>query len=191
MPVNQMAALFLSAEKGHALEEVWRAAQLLAGDLEFVKLLPEVGSNIVMALPGGEKTSDVIGLSGRIVRVGDRARLTGFPKLGGSEHVANLVLTAMRHNRRIRAGLNIRFSEDILRACKKLGLSVSGFDRGKEPRGVKTMVWGTERVIEKARKVPQVIFDRGAPGKEAMIRLLGGSPTEVAEVALRVARNVD
>jgi hydroxymethylpyrimidine/phosphomethylpyrimidine kinase len=191
MPVNQMAALFLSAEKGRALEEVWRAAQLLAEDSEFVKLLPEVGSNIAMALPGAEKTSDVVGLAGRMVRVGDRVRLTGFPKFGGSEHVANLVLTAMRHDRRIRAGLNIRFSEEILRACKKLGLSVSGFDRSKEPRGVKTMVWGAELAIEKAGRVPQVIFDRGAPGKEAMIRLLGSSPTEVTELALRVARSVD
>ncbi len=191
MPVNQMAALFLSAEKGRALEEVWRAAQLLTENPEFVKLLPEVGSNIAMALPGAEKTSDVIGLSGRIVRVGDRARLTGFPKLGGSEHVANLVLTAMRHDRRVRAGLNIRFSEKILRSCKKIGLSVSGFDRSREPRGVKTMVWGTERAIKRAGKVPRVIFDRGAPGKEAMIRLLGGSPTEVAGLALRVARGVD
>ncbi len=191
MPVNQMAALFLSAEKGRALEEVWRAAELLTENLEFVKLLPEVGSNIAMALPGAEKTSDVIGLSGRLVRVGDRARLTGFPKLGGSEHVANLVLTAMRHDRGIRAGLNIRFSEKILRSCKKIGLSVSGFDRSREPHGVKTMVWGTERAIKRAGKVPQVIFDRGAPGKEAMIRLLGGSPTEVAGLALRVARGVD
>ena len=191
MPVNQMAALFLSAERGHAFEEVWRAAQLLAEDSEFVKLLPEVGSNIAMALRGAEKTSDVVGLSGRIVRVGDRARLTGFPKLGGSEHVANLVLTAMRHDRKIRAGLNIRFSEKILRACKKIRLSMGEFDRGREPRWVKTMVWGTERAIKKAGKVPQVIFDRGAPGKEAMIRLLGNSPTEVAELALRVARSVD
>ncbi len=191
MPVNQMAALFLSAEKGRALEEVWRAAQLLTENPEFVKLLPEVGSNIAMALPGAEKTSDVIGLSGRLVRVGDRARLTGFPKLGGSEHVANLVLTAMRHDRRVRAGLNIRFSEKILRSCKKFGLSVSGFDRSREPRGVKTMVWGTERAIKRAGKVPRVIFDRGAPGKEAMIRLLGGSPTEVAGLALRVAMSVD
>ena len=191
MPVNQMAALFLSAEKGRALEEVWQAAQLLAEDPDFVKLLPEVGSNIVMALPGAKKTSDVVGLTGRIVKVDDRARLTGFPKLGGSEHVANFVLTAMRHDRRIRAGLNIRFSEEILRACKKLRLSVSGFDRGREPRGAKTMVWGTEQAIKKIEKVPQVIFDRGAPGKEAMIRLLGSSPTEVAELALRVARSVD
>jgi len=191
MPVNQMAALFLSAEKGRALEEVWQAAQLLTEDPKFVKLLPEVGSNIAMALPGAEKTSDVVGLAGRIVKVGDCARLTGFPKLGGSEHVANLVLTAMRHDRRIRAGLNIRFSEEILRTCKKLRLSVSGFDRGREPRGAKTMVWGTEQAIKKIEKVPQVIFDRGAPGKEAMIRLLGSSPIEVAKLALRVARSVD
>lgn len=191
MPVNQMAALFLSAEKGRALEEVWQAAQLLAEDPEFVKLLPEVGSNIAMALPGAEKISDVVGLSGRIVRVGDRARLTGFPKLGGSKHVANLVLTAMGYDRRIRAGLNIRFSEGILRLCKKLGLSVSEFDRSREPRDVKTMVWGTERAIKKIGKVPQVIFDRGAPGKEAMIRLLGDSPIEVAKLALRVARSFD
>ena len=190
-PVNQMAALHLSAELGHALDEVWRAAQLLIEDQNFTKLLPEVGSNIVMALPGAEEIQDVVGLSGRIVKVGSTAQLTGFPKLGGSEHVANLVLTAMRHDPRIRAGLNIRFSEEILCACKRLGLSMSEFDRSKEPKGVKTMRWGVERAIRKAGKVPQVIFDRGAKGKEAMIRLLGGSSSEVAELALRVARNID
>ncbi|MDI6884351.1 MAG: bifunctional hydroxymethylpyrimidine kinase/phosphomethylpyrimidine kinase [Hadesarchaea archaeon] len=189
-PVNQMAALLLSAEKGRSLEEVWQAAKLLVENPKFVELLPEVGSNIVMALPGAEKTSDVIGLSGRIVRFKGRARLTGFPELGGSEHVANIVLTAMRHDPKVRAGLNIRFSPETLRACRKLGLSISAFDRSREPRGVKTMVWGTEQAIKKAGKVPQVIFDRGAPGKEAMVRLLGTSPAEVAELALRLTREI-
>ena len=75
--------------------------------------------------------------------------------------------------------------------CKKLKISVSGFDRSREPHGVKTMRWGTEQAIKKTGKVPQVIFDRGACGKEAMIRLLGSSPTEMAELALRVAKSVD
>jgi hydroxymethylpyrimidine/phosphomethylpyrimidine kinase len=191
MPVNQMAALFSNAEKSRALEEVWRAARLFAEDSESVKLLPEVGSNIAMALPSAEKTSDVVGLSGRIVRVGGRAHLTGFPQLGGSEHIANLVLTAMRHDHMIRAGLNIRFSEEILRACKKLGLKVSWFDRNKEPRGVKTMKWGAEQAIKLAGELPQVIFDRGARGKEPMVRLLGTSPIEVVKLALRIARSVN
>jgi len=190
MPVNPMAAVLLDAEKGRAIEEVWAAAKLLVAERKFAELLPEVGSNIVMALRGAKRTSDVAGLSGRIVRVGGQPRLTGYPELGGSEHVANIVLTAMRHDQRIRAGLNIRFSDEILHSCRKLGLRVVGFDRSKEPRGVKTMVWGTEQAIKKAGRVPDVIFDRGALGKEAMIRLLGRSPIEVAEFALRIARSI-
>ena len=116
--------------------------------------------------------------------------MTGYPELGGSEHVANIVLTAMRHDSRIRSGLNIRFSDEILRTCRKLGLRVVSFDRSREPRGVKTMIWGTEQAIKKAGGVPDVIFDRGARGKEAMVRLLGRSPMEVAELALRIAKNI-
>jgi len=190
MPVNPMAALLLDAEKGRAIEEVWKAAKLLVAERKFAKLLPEVGSNIVMALPGAKRASDVVGLSGRIVRVEGRPQLTGYPELGGSEHVANIVLTAMRHDPRIRAGLNIRFSDEILRSCRKFGLRLVGFDRSKEPRGVKTMVWGTEQAIKKTGRVPDIIFDRGALGKEAMIRLLGRSPIEVAELALRIARGI-
>ena len=190
MPVNPMAVLLLDAEKGRALEEVWTAAKLLVAEPRFSKLLPEVGSNIAMALSGAKRTSDVVGLSGRIVKVGGRPRLTGYPELGGSEHVANIVLTAMHHDPGIRAGLNIRFSDEILRSCRKLGLRVVGFDRSKEPRGVKTMVWGTEQAIKKAGRVPDVIFDHGALGKEAMVRLLGRSAIEVAELALRIARRV-
>ncbi len=190
-PLNQMAALFLSAEKGRALEEVWAASQILANDPRFAKLLPEVGSNIVMAMPGAVRTSDVVGLSGRMVKSGGRARLTGFPEFGGSEHVANVVITAMRHDPKIRAGLNIRYSPEILRACRRLGLTIGTFSRKGGPKGVKTMTWGTERAIKSVGKVPQVIFDLGAPGKEAMLRLLGHSPLEVSELAIRLARRVD
>jgi hydroxymethylpyrimidine/phosphomethylpyrimidine kinase len=189
-PVNPIAALLSDAEKGRAIEEVWVAAKLLTAEPRFSELLPEVGSNIVMALPGARRISDVVGLSGRIFRVGGLPRLTGYPELGGSEHVANIVLTAMRHDPGIRAGLNIRFSDEILRSCRKLGLRVVGFDRSKEPRGAKTMIWGTEQAIKKAGRVPDVIFDRGAPGKEAMIRILGRSPIEVAGSALRIAKTL-
>lgn len=190
-PVNQMSALFLSAEKSRSFEEVWRAAKMLVDDPKFVRLLPEVGSNLAMALPGAKTTSEVIGLSGRIVRSGRKAHLTGFPELGGSEHVANIVLTAMSYDPRIRAGLNIKFSPEILRACRKLGLTISTFERRKEPRGTKTMRWGTEQAIKKIGKVPQVIFDRGVPGKEAMVRILETSPLRVTGIALRLANEVE
>jgi len=107
---------------------------------------------------------------------------------GGSEHVANVILTAMRYDPSIRAGLNIRFSDEILQRCQKLGLRISEFSREVEPKGVKTMRWGTERAIESAGAVPDVIFDRGGKGKEPMIRLLGQTARGVAKLALKIAR---
>jgi len=177
----------LDVEQSEIHREVWAAAKLLAAEPRFAKLLPEVGSNIAMAPPRTRKASKVVGLSGRIVKVDNRPCLTGFPTLRGSEHVANIVLTTMRYNPKIRAALNIKFSEKIVRRCRELGLRVAEFDRTKESRGVKTMVWGTEQAIKKAGKVPDVIFDRGAVGKEPMIRLLGPSATRVAKLALRIA----
>ena len=189
-PVNQMATLLLNAEKARCFEEVWQAAKMVTERTEFVKLLPEFGTNIVMALPGARSSSEVVGLSGRIVKSGGRAFLTGFPELGGSKHVANVVLTAMSHDPKIRACMNVKFSPHILNACRKLGLTISRFDRGEEPKGVKTMRWGTEQSIRKIGKVPQIIFDRGAPGKEPMIRILGTAPTEVIKTALCLAEKL-
>ena len=187
-PVNPMASLIIDAEKGRCLEEVWKAAQMLVSDQKFTELLPEVGSNIAVALYGAEKVSGVVGLSGRIVKVSGKAQLTGFPTLGGSEHVANVALTAMRYDPKIRAAMNIRFSDKIIRACRRLNLKIAEFRREEEPKGVKTMVWGTEQAIRKMGGVPDIIFDRGAPGKEAMVRILGRSALDVAETALKISK---
>ncbi len=188
--VDPLAGLRLEAKWGEALREVWTGVQLLVNEPEFAHLLPEVGSNLAMALPGAKNPSEVIGLTGRIVRVRERPHLAGFPAPGGSEHAANVVLTAMRHDPRVRAGLNVRFSEETLSRCRKLGLRVAQFRREKEPPGVKTMRWGTEQAIKEAGEVPDVIFDRGARGKEPMIRLLGRSATQVASLALKLAKGL-
>ncbi|MEM3453020.1 MAG: bifunctional hydroxymethylpyrimidine kinase/phosphomethylpyrimidine kinase [Candidatus Hadarchaeum sp.] len=191
VPINQMAGILREIETARAVTEVWKAAQLLVKNPKFVKLIPEVGTNIVMALPGAKSRSDVVGLSGRIVRTSSGAVLTGFPELGGSEHMANAVLIAHRFDSRIRSVMNIRFSPENLQACRSLGLSISSFDRAREPKGVKTMEWGTEQAIKKIGRVPQVIYDKGGPGKEAMIRLLGDAPGEIASLALKIAEKIN
>lgn len=100
--------------------------------------------------------------------------------------------------------MNLRFGEDVLEAALALGLSTSHFSREEEPEGRKTMSWGAGDAIRRFRSasntedvadpgrisspVPQVIWDRGGPGKEPMVRLLGRSAGEVADLAVKIAR---
>jgi hydroxymethylpyrimidine/phosphomethylpyrimidine kinase len=87
----------------------------------------------------------------------------------------------MNHDPEMRSALNLRYCEDNLSKIIATGLEVASFDRRKEPKGVRTMEWGTVMAIKKAGKVPDVIFDKGGIGKEPMIRVLGRDPFNVLE----------
>lgn len=185
--VNPLARTWRVTGNGEEIEEVQKAAKMLESSSSFSSLIPEVGTNIAMGKKNAKKKNDIVGLTGRIVKVSGKPYLSGIPTFGGSEHVANIVLTAMRHDPDTRAAINIRLSKKNLRKIGNLGLKTSHFDRTEEPEDVKTMEWGTEKAIEKFGGVPDVIYDRGSIGKEPMIRILGEKATVVAEKALKVA----
>jgi hydroxymethylpyrimidine/phosphomethylpyrimidine kinase len=150
------------------------------------QLIPEVGMNLTYALPGARDVGEVAAIAGRIVRVGDRAGTAGGVAFGGSSHMARVTLAAMGFDPGVRSALNLRFSEEILEACRRCFV-LSEFDRREEPEGERgTMEWGTERAIAKLERVPDAVFDRGGMGKEPMIRLLGRDPEEVREKVLRL-----
>jgi hydroxymethylpyrimidine/phosphomethylpyrimidine kinase len=90
-----------------------------------------------------------------------------------------IVLTAMRFDPETRSAINLRFSQDNLASLKSAGLSIGNFDRKKEPKGRKTMEWGTADAIRRLGFVPDAIFDMGDVGKEPMIRLLGKDPEDI------------
>ena len=48
------------------------------------------------------------------------------------------------------------------------------------------MEWGTKQAIEKNGAVPDLVFDKGGVGKEAMIRFIGTDPKDVVEKILAV-----
>ncbi len=116
----------------------------------------------------------------------DGARAVGDVDFGASNHIARVILTAMRFDEKMVGAMNVKYSQDILSVCKKLGFSIASFDRGDEPTGVSTMDWGVEEAIQKSGRMPDVIYDVGATGKEPMVRLLGKSAREVAEKAVRI-----
>jgi hydroxymethylpyrimidine/phosphomethylpyrimidine kinase len=87
--------------------------------------------------------------------------------------------------------MNLRFAEEILRRAKKTGLAIGHFDRQDEPAGVKrregsSLSWGVQRVLQKSKSIPDIIFDRGGMGKEPMIRVLGRDPEDVVAKVIRL-----
>lgn len=141
--------------------------------------VPEVGINIGYAKPGSKSINDVYALEGRIMRAGDRIICLGKAKLGVSRHISKIILTCMAFDQSVRSAMNIKYVAEIVEICEKIGLKVGYFDRKKEPESVSTMEWGTEKVIKNLGFVPDIIYDFGGEGKEAMIRILGKDPGDL------------
>ena len=142
--------------------------------------IPEVGINICYALPNAHSREAICGIDGRIIESSRGLQVCGTVKYGVSKHVASIVLTVMYYNPQYRAAMNVAFSPDTIETCKKAGLLVGSFSRQNEPESVSSsMEWGTHQVIKQLGNIPDVIYDEGGQGKEAMIRLLGTSPQDV------------
>ena len=144
-----------------------------------ISFMPEVGINIGFALEDAKTLEDVCALEGRLVRVGDGIDHLGRFKFGASRHIARIILTAMKFDKTSRSAMNIKYDEKIIDACSSLGFILGTFDRKDEPQTTTTMEWGTEQVIKQLGKVPDIIHDKGAIGKEPMIRIIGKNPDDV------------
>lgn len=168
---------------------VWWALQQAVDELLDVlprSLMPEVGINMAYALPDASSRADVCAVEGRIAFT-DGPVQVGECRFGASQHVAAIVLACMQHEAATRCAMNVAFSERTLAACRNAGLTLGTFDRGDEPPGHSTMAWGTSQAIQRLGEVPDVIWDEGGVGKEAMIRILGETPQQVVDKARRMA----
>ncbi len=186
-PVNQFGRSLEEAQRYRVIKNVEEAFSLIEDNKAFFNLIPEVGCNIAMGIENASSTSDVAAVQGRIVRLKGSPHAVGCVSFGASSHIARIVLTAMHHDCSIRAAMNIRYSEEALSACEELGLQIVRFRREGEPEGVSTMEWGVAEAIKSAGSLPDVIYDTGDFGKEAMIRLLGKDALEVAGRAVGIA----
>ena len=186
----------------HLFEKVW-AEEVVKRRKELVEaldklkrakigyLIPEVRSNFVVALGNAVGPGDVLGFPGRILPMNENIMTIAPPIPGGSNHMAKVVLTAMRGSRSIKSGINLAYSGELISAFESRGYQVAEFDRKREPKKVRdtegaSLEWGTSLVIKRLGVVPDVIFDKGAIGKEAMVRVLGKNPKDVARKVVGV-----
>ncbi|RLA79282.1 MAG: bifunctional hydroxymethylpyrimidine kinase/phosphomethylpyrimidine kinase [Deltaproteobacteria bacterium] len=159
-------------------------------------LIPEVGSNLVYAMPGARSPEEVAGFEGRLVRLGRGVARVGEVSFGASRHMASVVLEAMKKDPSFRSAMNVKFGEEVLEAASRAGLTMASFRREEEPVEIReregaTLPWGVGRALEGRSDVPDLVYDRGGWGKEPMVRVLGRTPDDVVEKVLEIHRRRD
>ncbi len=195
-PVNPSAWVDIPALKWSVRESVSKALKvLLENSYWVVKYVPEVGMNLVEALPYpyAESEQDVAGVDGRVVKSVDSLRPAGEVRFGASRHLARLVLKSMEFDPTVRAALNLRYSEELVVAAAELGLTVAYVGREEEPEEVKkreggTLPWEISVAYRKLGRVPEVLYDLGDVGKEPMVRFLGRDALDVVLKTVKVVR---
>ena len=188
-PTNPFAFVLREMERYRVVQELKKAIAQLR-DERVGHLIPEVSSNLGYALPYAEGIEDVAAFPGRIVRMGDSIATQGDPEFGASRHIARIILTVMANHPEHCAAMNIRYSKENVARLRQQGFSVERFDRKREPKRIKdregsSLEWGVSEVLRRVKRVPDFIFDEGGVGKEPMIRVLGRTPVEVVEKALK------
>ncbi|MGC8606335.1 MAG: bifunctional hydroxymethylpyrimidine kinase/phosphomethylpyrimidine kinase [Vulcanisaeta sp.] len=198
-PVNPMAWLELRAYRADVIDELNKALRIIEDNADLIgNYIPEVQSNLGYALPAfyARDLNDVAAVPGRIIKYMGKAKPSGPPAFGVSSHVANYILTAMRHDPEVRSAMNIKYDDKVIETARKLGYVVSSYDRRQEPPEVKaregaSIPWGTEQAIKNAGRVPDVIYHLGDWGKEPEIIILGRNPTEVVSKLLAILRRIN
>ncbi len=189
-PVNQLGTTLEEKERYLVLRNLKEAILILEKSPDFQKYISEVGCNIGMAIPDAYKFEEVAAVKGGIVRYRELAIQVGCVEFGASRHIARIILSALRYNPKMRAAINVRYSESNLSLCREAGLSLSSFNRAEEPENCTTLDGRTAEAVKTQRKIPKVVYDTGYLGKEPMIHLLGTNAVEIAKLVVELAEKL-
>jgi hydroxymethylpyrimidine/phosphomethylpyrimidine kinase len=146
------------------------------------KIIPECQTNFVFAKKNPKNITDVLGISGRLVKSGKEVVTAGEIVYGGSQHVGTAVIQVNKKFPKIRSGLNIKYDPKIISKAKKSKFTVLSYDRSKESKKSKqkensSISWGISNCIN--AKSPDIIYHKGDIGKEPMILIFGNNPNDV------------
>ncbi|MBI3584919.1 MAG: bifunctional hydroxymethylpyrimidine kinase/phosphomethylpyrimidine kinase [Nitrospinae bacterium] len=189
-PTNPIASLYRDAEKYRLLQDIEIAIEKLK-EAKIGILIPEVQSNMAVALFNGKGFEDVMAIPGRIIKYGDDIITVSRPNFGVSRHIASIVLTTIKFDTTKRAVMNIKYSIEIIKACQKLNFKIASFNRSDEPEESKlkegsSLQWGVEKVIKESGFVPDIIYDLGDIGKEPMVRVIAENPEGLCKKVISI-----
>lgn len=166
------------------LANVRRAVRQFAALPAAAAHVPNVGTNVGMALPEATDETDVAAVPGRVHAMRGSVNVPANPEFGGSQHVARAILTAYAADPTVRSAINLRTSGDLLAAAEAAGFDPVEFDASYEDR--------TETLRDLFTDgVPTVIYHRGDFAIEPITYVFGATAVEAVETAAALIDRAD
>lgn len=141
--------------------------------------VPNVGTNVAMALPDATDATDVAAVPGRLHAMRGRVNVPSDPEFGASEHVARTLLAARSARSEAGGALNLRTSDALLSAAREAGLPTVEFDASYEDREERL-----RELLSEGEGVPCVLYHEGAFGIEPITYVLDRDATAAVETAI-------
>ena len=177
----------LSHERSDVIERLSQATLLLEQSLD-VRLIPPEGVKFGYAIRGPRDKDDVAAVQGGIINENAKPRAAGPCAFGVDEEIARLVLTAIKFDPVMRSAATVRFSKNTMKVIESLLFECSSFDTTKAPPGIRTIDWGVASCCKEG--VPDVCYDYGGSEKEAIIRIFGEKPIDVANNIIMISNRI-
>ncbi|MDR2018045.1 MAG: PfkB family carbohydrate kinase [Syntrophobacterales bacterium] len=149
-----------------------------------VEFIPEVQLNVCYGIANASGIEDIAAFPGRIGSHEGRVLVKSEPRFGASSHVARMVLTFMKHYPWVRSCANVRFSEETIKKARTEGMDVILADGKVEPKPSEEWIGENfdplvEKALQGTNHPPDIIYDMGDIGKEAIIRLFAEDPLKL------------
>ena len=175
------------AQGSDLIEEAERAVGMIEHSPVFHRVMPEVSVNIACVRGNSESPRDVVAVPGRIVRVKDRAKAMFPPEFGASGHLSKMLLLVRKKVPRHCAGINLTYDRKIAKIIQRLGIRTITIG-GAYPESAEdpTVAALSSRLLRSETEFDAIVA-AGGTGIEPSLYLFGGSATEVAALAIRIA----
>jgi len=179
--------LTISEERVEVINHIKEIYNFISRFKKFSKLIPEVRMNISGSLPNATIKEDIAGIEGRITIINGYPQASGEIKFGVSNHTARLILSAKEFDNSINYVINLKYNPNLIDLIQNnTDLELQEIIRDNQPEKIKkqefsTMQWLIKESIASKGKIPDIIWDKGAMGKEPIIRLFSRNSKDMIE----------
>jgi len=169
-------------DRYYVLGQLVEAVHLLVNAPKVSLLLPEIRSNLVMALDGAQGIEEIAGIPGRLTHVFGKITAPAYPAWGASFYTAAILLEILKIDTSRRAAMEIKYTPAIVAIMRKNDISIEHLEIEEN--------LSLEIILKECLRngvLPQALYTEGGFAREGAIILSGNNAVEVAGTAVHIA----